>query len=324
MEGIVTHEGCVVSKSLFPADFIIDEPKLDLEMMLHHSRQWRLEHSIMGQGAFSGAIHAVHTPHIQIARSSYSHAFMTQGDFPNGAVLLFFVKNNGHAVFQNRLIDKHEIILSTKGDEIDFLVNSADEIYTIAIEEDLFEKSFLKFFKIASSNILKNKRLLMKPNMAPSLSDTIDIWISYLKNDFSFLLKKPDYRLIEERILEQIYACVDIDPLAQVHKKFHIKTVRDLLHSKLEEPASIATLANELGISERQLHNVFKSEYGMTPKKYLQNLRLNAIKKELLHADRNKTKIIDVALKYHFFHMGHFAAEYKKMFAETPSFTLSR
>ncbi len=311
-------------KSLFPAGFIIDETKLDLEMMLVHSQQWNLEHSIMEHGSFSGTIGAVHTPNIQIALSCYSRGFMTQGDFPAGSVLLFFVKNNRHAVFQNTLIDQHEIILSSQGDEVDFLVNSADEIYTIAIEKTLFEKTFLSFFAVPSVNVLKNKRLIIKPNSRLFFTKMLDHWMAYLKNNFPLLLNKPDYSFIEERMLEQLYEYTDLDILPKAHKKFSVKNVRELLHSKLEESVSIASLINELGISERHLYNSFKSKYGMTPKKYLQNLRLNAIRKELLHANSNSINVMDIALKYHFFHMGHFSSEYKKMFMETPSITLQK
>lgn len=60
----------------------------------------------------------------------------------------------------------------------------------------------------------------------------------------------------------------------------------------------------------------------MTPKKYLQQLRFNAIKKELVFADPNFCTVSQIANKYNFFHMGHFSTEYKKLFGKTPSQTL--
>ena len=60
----------------------------------------------------------------------------------------------------------------------------------------------------------------------------------------------------------------------------------------------------------------------MTPKKFLQQLRLNAIKKELLASTTKNTIISDIAFKYKFLHMSHFTSEYKKLFGQTPSSTL--
>ncbi len=84
------------------------------------------------------------------------------------------------------------------------------------------------------------------------------------------------------------------------------------------------SVAAELNISERQLYNAFKKLYGITPKRFLQNLRLNAVKQELLDGERGKLRISDVAYTCGFNHMSHFTSEYKKLFGCTPSSTLSK
>ena len=107
-------------------------------------------------------------------------------------------------------------------------------------------------------------------------------------------------------------------------KKFQIKTVRDLLHENIDKPVDMAMITNKVNIRRSQLYNAFQKEYGITPKKYLQQLRLNAIKKELLLSDPNSVTVSGIAKKYHFRQMGHFAAGYKQLFGETPSQTLRR
>jgi len=83
-------------------------------------------------------------------------------------------------------------------------------------------------------------------------------------------------------------------------------------------------LSRKLNISESQLHNAFKSNYGISPKKYLQMLRLNAVKKELFIADPNQHTVSEIAMKYNFIHMNHFSAEYKNVFGECASHTLDK
>ena len=107
-------------------------------------------------------------------------------------------------------------------------------------------------------------------------------------------------------------------------KKFQIKTVRDLLHENIDKPVNIAMITNKVNIRKTKLYYAFKKEYGITPKKYLQQLRFNAIKKELLLSDPNLVTVSGIAKKYHFRQMGHFAAGYKQLFGETPSQTLRR
>ena len=52
------------------------------------------------------------------------------------------------------------------------------------------------------------------------------------------------------------------------------KKIRDILHDNIDQSIDIPLLTQELDISESHLHALFKKEYGITPKKYLQSLRL--------------------------------------------------
>ena len=126
------------------------------------------------------------------------------------------------------------------------------------------------------------------------------------------------------RIPDLIVGTKDKRLYMEKRKKFQIKTVRDLLHENIDKPIDIAMITNKLNIRSTKLYYAFKKEYGITPKKYLKQLRLNAIKKELLLSDPNSVTVNGIAKKYHFRQMGHFAAGYKQLFGETPSQTLLR
>ena len=55
---------------------------------------------------------------------------------------------------------------------------------------------------------------------------------------------------------------------------------------------------------------------------YLKRLRLNGVHRALRVADKANTRIIDVATAWGFWHMGHFASDYRAMFGVSPSQTL--
>ena len=86
----------------------------------------------------------------------------------------------------------------------------------------------------------------------------------------------------------------------------------------------INDLVEDLHISPRTLQHHFQKKLGLTPKQYLQQLRFDAVRKELVASDPMLINISDVALKYGFFHASHFGAEYRRVFGETPSQTLKR
>jgi AraC family transcriptional regulator, ethanolamine operon transcriptional activator len=66
----------------------------------------------------------------------------------------------------------------------------------------------------------------------------------------------------------------------------------------------------------------FAEYYGVTPKTYLKNYRLNLVRKKILKVKSFGIPISDIANDFDFWHMGQFAADYKQLFGELPSTTL--
>ena len=67
----------------------------------------------------------------------------------------------------------------------------------------------------------------------------------------------------------------------------------------------------------------FAEKYGISPKAYIRAIRLNKARKELLASDPAQFKVADIANRFGFWHMGQFAADYRRHFGELPSKTLS-
>ena len=317
-----------MSDILFPAGLIIDLPRLDMEMMQHYAKMWDVEHTQLGKGVFEGSLLGIHTPRIQMGISHFSHAIMTQGSFPDGGIVLYYstteALNDSLYNFHNRTISPNEIVILTKSDELDLLTYDAIDLHTIVIDKDLFHKAFYTFFGESSDTPIKNKRLYLKADKIALFHQTHIAWISYLSEEFPKLTNKPEYDKIESEILRQLFSCIFCTSATKKRKKFQIKKVRDMLYENIAKDMDIVMIADELNIGLSQLHQAFKKEYGVTPKKYLHLLRFNAVKKELLLADPHATTVSRIALKYDFLHMGHFSAGYKQLFGETPSQTLHR
>lgn len=78
------------------------------------------------------------------------------------------------------------------------------------------------------------------------------------------------------------------------------------------------------GLGLRSLINAFRAVTGFSPMQYLKTQRLNAVRRVLASANNAQTRVIDVAAEWGFWHMGHFASDYRVLFGETPSQTLDR
>jgi AraC family ethanolamine operon transcriptional activator len=75
-------------------------------------------------------------------------------------------------------------------------------------------------------------------------------------------------------------------------------------------------------ISERTMQYAVKEYYGVAPKAYLKVRRLNRVRQHHWKADPTTERVNEIAYQHGFWHMGQFAADYKKLFRELPSDTL--
>ena len=103
-----------------------------------------------------------------------------------------------------------------------------------------------------------------------------------------------------------------------------IKRVVDLLQIQLDQRYSLDDLCIVGGVPERTLNETFRKEVGMTPGAFVKGYQLYGAYRDLWHAQPSQVRVVDVANARGFWHMGQFAADYKRLFGERPSDTLRR
>lgn len=73
---------------------------------------------------------------------------------------------------------------------------------------------------------------------------------------------------------------------------------------------------------QRTLRYAFREQFGVGPKQHLQSVRLSGVRRDLRRAEAG-VKLADVANRWGFWHLGQFAADYRRQFCELPSETLA-
>ncbi len=314
----------MMSTILFPAGQTIDIRDVSMEVVEFYTRAWNLERIQMQKGFYIGSLIVAHTPRIQLMRTPHSHGLFLQGDFPKGTILIAAVVTQADITFQNRIAAKHEIKILKSGDEIDFLCNGESETFTIAVDEQFFYEAYDAYFGQDFNRHLKENPIYINPDSFPSFIQGIEDWISYLSQDHTLLQIEKYYESIESKILEHVFSSIYVESSKKLRQKFQIKKARDLLHQSIDAPMSISELTKELAVSERLLHHSFRSNYGMTPQKYLLNLRMHKVKQAFLLSDPEIITISSVIEKHHFFNHSTFTHAYKQMFGELPSEVFQR
>jgi transcriptional regulator GlxA family with amidase domain len=88
-----------------------------------------------------------------------------------------------------------------------------------------------------------------------------------------------------------------------------------LLERSLLEPISPAWIAEQVGLSERQLGRLFDAEFGLPPSAYIRATRLRYARWLLQNSDETVT---EVALRTGFADCAHFVRQFRREFGETP------
>jgi len=98
----------------------------------------------------------------------------------------------------------------------------------------------------------------------------------------------------------------------------------EYIEGNMGRKLSVMDLCRVSGVSIRTLEYGFRERFGTTPRAFLKIHRLNNVHRELVRSDPCDTRVTDVANQWNFWHMGDFAADYRKLFDELPSETLRR
>jgi len=94
-----------------------------------------------------------------------------------------------------------------------------------------------------------------------------------------------------------------------------LANVIKMMEENIEEPISPSTLAQEVGMSTRQLERLFRRYLDRSPKRYYMELRLQKARNLLMQTDMS---VINVALACGFTSPSHFSKCYRSQYDTTP------
>lgn len=101
-----------------------------------------------------------------------------------------------------------------------------------------------------------------------------------------------------------------------------LQSAKAMIGESLDQPPTVTELCQSLGVGSSTLYKVFREQVGISPQSYIKAQRLNGAR-SLLKKARPGTLVAQVANQMGFWHMGQFAADYRRQFGELPSKTLA-
>jgi AraC family transcriptional regulator len=97
--------------------------------------------------------------------------------------------------------------------------------------------------------------------------------------------------------------------------RYKLQKVIAYIDEHLSENLSLATIAQQIGISQFYFGHLFKQTMGVSPHQYLLQQRIERAKQLLL---QNRPNIADIALAVGFSNQSHFTRRFKQVVGITP------
>ena len=304
-------------------DFYFD----DIDHFNHAIKEWDLQFRQLAKGKLNASDMQFITSQFQIGYCKVDKKVEQTGTSPLG-VWSFVLVMGSPMVWKGIEVGTDEVIVLKPGDEIDGIGFSDFKVITLSLpdfelericEEDelpetmkiirenhivRLDKSKLYQFKTFLFKVLDQLRLNGSTVSAPGF---VDLCNKEIPRKLCQLIEGPGQR-------KRVFTT----PLREII----IKKANQYITDELGDLVSISDLCLITNVSERTLQYTFKEYYGISPKAYLKARMLNKVHTDLRLADPSNTKVIDIASQWGFWHMGQFAADYKKMFGKSPSETL--
>jgi AraC family ethanolamine operon transcriptional activator len=177
--------------------------------------------------------------------------------------------------------------------------------------------------------------LLPSSNVHPLHRPTANTLRRYIRRLFALAERDPDrlrlpasQRLVREDLIPLLLEALITGPSQRtLRPPPRIEIVKDIQRWLLDhsmEPITLADLCREAYTSRRTLIQGFQDHLGMGPMAYVKLVRLHGIRRRLLQAEPGEIRIAALAELWGFHNPGHFAADFRRVFGESPRETLQR
>lgn len=305
---------------------------LDVDEHAANLGKWDQYYDQLSSGSFRGTLSEVWIGDMQVFREVTNQSVVEQGQAWAGA-RLFGVPMawNGNGSFCDHPLHSDSIFSFGPGSE--FSVHSPREfdVVGIAIKEDDYERVVESLAEAGSKRMPPDRPAVMRcASGLTELRAFLDSLFDVLADDSAILshptVQKTIRSALVGHICDSIQTASDMPPpLASYQaRKAIVDRARHYVLSNLHDTVTIAELCEALNTSRRTIQYCFQEVLNTNPVQYLRAIRLNSVRRELRDGNPAITQVQDIAARWGFWHLSHFASDYRAMFGELPSDTLRR
>ncbi len=290
----------------------------DIDLYNETVKNWNLNFKLLSKGDFNANLHMIYDENISVAREKLSGKIEQKGNTQEGLIVFGIPVNNSSFYWFDKKVDCNDLLIFPFENNFEVISVSNFEVYVVSISKNLFYRTMNKMNVLKSETIYngKPKELFLTKDFSKRLTNLLDYYLNTnLKN-------KEKNKALTDSITFSLIKYLEKAELKESanrknKKKYAVEKAVEIINNQVNKLFSIPQLCAMVGVSERTLLSAFNEKYKVGPSQYIKAYRLNLVKKEIYNT---KTKSISkIAGKYHFWHMGQLAKDFKKQFGILPS-----
>jgi len=306
----------------------------DFDLYYESIHNWNLDFRLLSKNDFKAYLNMFSSQTFQLSRTSLSGKIEQQGLTPIGfRSIVIPVNYHDQYIWLNKKVNGSQLLIFPKNSVLDGVSFENFDVYVVSVEDSLLfqmldnlgynrakelfngdeqhlylNQSFaIKFHQLAFGFLQKMEKL-----ESENLNYKFTQQEAFIDNLLAYLL----------RYIENSYQISKHSP--QRKRDVALKNAIDLINNQPNEMPTVSHLCHVTNVSERTLEYAFLEKYQVTPKEYIKANRLNKVKSELILSKEQNTTISTLAAEHGFWHMGQFAADFRKQFGKLPSEFLLR
>jgi AraC family transcriptional regulator, ethanolamine operon transcriptional activator len=293
-------------------------------------QHWNQDYEQLSSGSFSGVMDEVWFGNVQIFRERTNQMVHETGRAWDGSTT-FGIPNvaDGNGLFCGAAFNVDSIIALGDGEEFDFRTPRSLDIVVMTVDANALGEFAESVYHIDGGLMVTKPGVLVRPaETAARLRELLSLLLLSIKSNPTMLNYPQIRKGMEQEMYNNIVLAVgdngaEVAPALAPSRKAVVDKVREYILAYKEDPVTIADLCTALNVSRRTLQYSFQAVLNVNPVAYLRAVRLNATRRALrAQAGDPGATVADIAARWGFWHMSHFAADYKLMFGELPSQTL--
>lgn len=289
-----------------------------------HAMGWATEYRQLEPGEFSSAFTILDGESWFMLEEYSSRTVEVQTPAPEGMYALA-VADGGTGAINGQILDADRLVVMGPESDTRATLTPGMKVPQIVIPVDRFEGMLRAVDPNFSSPRAGVLSVATMPGRLAGLRGAMRAALSAPSN------RRAGQEEAVSRIVAGLATVLADHGKAPCGKKLHraealqaLNRAREYIEGHLDQTIRIAGLCRCAGTSLGTLERSFLREMNVTPQQYIRSRRLNAVRCQLLAAEREQgLGVTEIALGFGFTHLGRFAGDYYRYFGEYPRETLN-